>query len=134
MSSRVSLRVEMAQIAAAAGSVEQRADALLGCLRGVIPYAAAWIAVRDPETREHRRVASDGDTDPLVRYFALREADDELEARGLNRFQPPVPASALPVPLADTQAWGSTCSPRTTSARSSGSALPVIFRSSGCRT
>src|SRR3954451_4317855 len=106
MSSRLSLRAEMAHIAAAAGSVEERADALLGSLRGVIPYAAAWIAVRDPETRIHRRGGSDGDTDPLARYFALPDADDEVEALGLNRFQPPVPASALPVPLADTHAWG----------------------------
>jgi hypothetical protein len=106
MSSRVSLRAEMAQIAAVAGSVEQRADALLGPLRGAIPYAAAWIAVRDPETRIHRRVGSDGDTDPLARYFALPEADDEVESLGLNRFQPPVLASALPVPLEETLAWG----------------------------
>src|SRR4051812_8112384 len=40
MSPTLSLRAEMVQIAAAAGSVERRADALLGCLRGVIPYAA----------------------------------------------------------------------------------------------
>src|SRR3954454_1264168 len=106
MSSRLSLGAEMAEIAAAAGSVERRANALLERLRGLIPYAAAWIAVRDPETRIHRRVGSDGDTDALARYFALPEADDELEALGLNRFQPPVPASALPVPLAETQAWG----------------------------
>ncbi len=106
MSSRVSLRAEMAEVAAAAGGVEQRATALLACLRGTIPYGAAWIAVRDPETRLHRRVGSDGDVDSLDRYFALPEADDEVEALGLNRFQPPVPASALPVPLAETLAWG----------------------------
>jgi hypothetical protein len=106
MSSSVRLRAEMAEIAAAAGSVERRSEALLGRLRPTIPYASAWIAVRDPETRMHRRVASDGDSDPLVRYFALPEADDEVEALGLNRFQPPVPASALPVPLDETRAWG----------------------------
>jgi hypothetical protein len=106
MSSHASLRAEMAEIASVAGSVEQRADALLGSLSAVIPYAAAWIGVRDPETRTHRRVGADGDTDALARYFALPEADDELEGLGLNRFQPPVSASALPVPLADTRAWG----------------------------
>jgi hypothetical protein len=106
MSANVALRAEMARIAASAGSVEQRADALLGCLRRVVPYAAAWIGVRDPETRRHRRVGSDGDTEPLVRYFAMPEADDEVEALGLNRFRPPVPASALGVPLAETRAWG----------------------------
>jgi hypothetical protein len=106
MTSRASLRTEMAEVAGAAGSVEQRVDALLGCLRGMIPYAAAWIAVRDPETRIHRRVGSDGDTDSLTRYFAHPDADVEVEALGLNRLQPPVPASALPVPLAETRAWG----------------------------
>jgi hypothetical protein len=106
MSSQAALRAEMAQIAAAAGGVGQRADALLGSLRGVVPYAAAWLAVRDPETRRHRRVASDGDIGALARYFALPEADDEVEQLGLNRFQPPVPATALPVPLAETRAWG----------------------------
>ena len=106
MTSHVSLRAELAQIATAAGSLEQRADGLLDVLRGVVPYAAAWIGVRDPETRTHRRVGSDGDVDSLARYFALPEADDEVERLGLNRFQPPVPASALPVPLAETLAWG----------------------------
>src|SRR3954466_1808520 len=102
----ISLKAEMAHIAAAAGSGGARADALLRCLDGVIPYAAAWIAVRDPETRRHRRVGSAGDVDPLARYFALPGADEEVELLGLNRLQPPVPASALPVPLSETRAWG----------------------------
>jgi hypothetical protein len=41
--------------------------------------AAAWIGVRDPETRLHRRVGSVGDTNALARYFALPGADDEVE-------------------------------------------------------
>ena len=100
------LRAEMAMIAAEAGSVSQRADALLGTLQQAVPDTAAWLAVRDPETRVHRRVAGRGDTAPLLRYFALPHADDEVEQLGLNRCQRPVPASALPVPLAETLAWG----------------------------
>jgi hypothetical protein len=106
MSSQAALRAEMAQIAEAAGSVAQRADALLGCLCGMIPVDAAWIAVRDPETHRHRQVGSRGDVGALARYFALPEADEEVEHLGLNQFQPPVPASALPIPLAETRAWG----------------------------
>ncbi|WP_374969343.1 hypothetical protein [Terrabacter sp. BE26] len=105
-SADASLRAEMTQIAAEAGTLEHRADALLTCLRRRIPYAAAWIGLRDPETRIHHRVGSDGDTDALVRYFTHPAADDELEALGLNRFQPPVSASNLGVPLAETRAWG----------------------------
>jgi hypothetical protein len=105
-SSQAALRAEMAQIAAAAGCVGQRADALLWSLRGVVPFDAAWIAARDPETRRHRRVGSDGDVGALARYFALPDADDEVEQLGLNRFRPPVTASTLPVPLAETRGWG----------------------------
>jgi hypothetical protein len=97
---------EVAAIADSAGSMEQRAQALLEPLRREVPYAAAWIAVRDPETRRHRPVAREGDTEPLARYFALPEADDELERLGLNRLRPPVRACDLPVPLPEIRAWG----------------------------
>ncbi|MEW1953428.1 hypothetical protein [Terrabacter sp. NPDC080008] len=106
VSGNASLRAEMAQIATEAGAVEQRADALLTCLSRALPYTAAWIGLRDPETRVHHRVGSFGDGDALVRYFAHPEADEEVEALGLNRCQPPVPASSLGVPLAETRAWG----------------------------
>jgi hypothetical protein len=97
---------EVAAIAASAGSVEQRAQALLEPLRRVVPYAAAWIGIRDPETRRHRPVGWDGDTGALADYFALPDADDELEQLGLNRLRPPVCAHDLPLPLAEIRAWG----------------------------
>jgi hypothetical protein len=106
MRSRQVLWAEMAEIAASAGDVQQRAQALLDPLRRVVPYAAAWIAVRDPETRQHRPVAQEGDTAPLASYFALPEADQEIELLGLNRFRPPVRASDLPLPLEEVRAWG----------------------------
>jgi hypothetical protein len=106
MRSRQVLWSEMAEIAVSAGDVQQRAQALLAPLRRVVPYAAAWIAVRDPETRQHRPVAQEGDTAPLATYFALPEADHEVELLGLNRFGPPVRASDLPLPLEEVRAWG----------------------------
>jgi hypothetical protein len=42
----------------------------------------------------------------LARYFESPEADDEIEQLRLNRLQPPVVASDLPVPMAETKAWG----------------------------
>jgi hypothetical protein len=106
MGPRRTLWDEVAEIATSRGGMEQRAHALLTPLRSVVPYSAAWIAVRDPETRLHRPVAQDGATTALARYFALPEADDELEALSLNRCQPPVRATDLPVPLDETRAWG----------------------------
>jgi hypothetical protein len=101
-----SLRADLAEIAALPVSVEQRAQDVLEALRRVVPYAAAWMAVRDPETRQHRPVATEGDTEPLARYFTLPEADDELEQLGLNRLRPPMCASDLPAPLTEIHAWG----------------------------
>jgi hypothetical protein len=97
---------EMAEIAASAGSVQERAEALLAPLHRVVPYAAAWVAVRDPETRQHRPVVQEGATAPLAEYFALPDADDDVEQLGLNRFRPPVRASDLPMPLEDVRVWG----------------------------
>jgi hypothetical protein len=103
---RSAVRSEIAGIAASAGSIEERAQSLLAPLRRAMPYAAAWIAVRDPETGVHRPVGTVGDTAPLERYFAHPAADAELQRLGLNRHQPPVQASRLPVPMAETVAWG----------------------------
>jgi hypothetical protein len=101
-----SLRSELSGISVSAGSVEQRAQQLLEALGRVVPFAAAWIGMRDPETRRHRAVATAGDTDPLASYFELPEADDEIEQLGLNRLRPPMCASDLPAPLAEIHAWG----------------------------
>jgi hypothetical protein len=64
MGPRRTLWEEVAEIATSRGGMEQRAQALLTPLRSVVPYSAAWIAVRDPETRFHRPVAQDGATTP----------------------------------------------------------------------
>jgi hypothetical protein len=106
MDLRPSIWPEMAEIATSAANVRERAQALLTPLRRVIPYAAAWIAVRNPETRLHQPVAQDGDTTPLNRYFATPDADEEIELLSLNRVQPPIQASNLPVPMEETKAWG----------------------------
>jgi hypothetical protein len=97
---------ELADIAASAGAVEQRARAMLETLHHVVPYAAGWISMRDPETRRHHQVGADGDTGALGRYFSLPEADDEVEQLGLNRLRPAMRASDLPAPLPEIRAWG----------------------------
>jgi hypothetical protein len=105
-SARAPLWSEITGIATAPGRVEERAQALVESLRRVVPCAAAWLAVRDPGTRRHVPVGTAGDTGPLARYFALPDADDDLEHLGLNRRRPPMRAGDLPVPLAEIRAWG----------------------------
>jgi DNA-binding CsgD family transcriptional regulator len=99
------ITAEVAHIAASSAGVEDRAGALLGPLGRLTNYDAAWIAVRDPESRMHTALAIDGQVDPLIAYFANPEADDELEELGLNRYRGLVRARDLPVPLADIRAW-----------------------------
>jgi len=105
-SGRPSSWFQLAGIARSAGTVEERAGAMLEPLRREVPCTAAWIAVRDPETGWHRPVGRYGDTEVLARYFALPEADEELQQFGMNRRRPAVRASDVPVPLPETLAWG----------------------------
>jgi hypothetical protein len=96
----------MAEVADSAAAVQQCAQELLERVRGVLPHGAAWLAVRDPETRAHRPIGQDGGTEALARYVALPLADDELQLYGMNRRRAPIRASDVPVPLAEIVAWG----------------------------
>lgn len=105
-SAHVRVAVEIARIAAAPATPEERAEALLEPLRRAIPYAAAWLALRDPERRVHTPLATDGEIGPLRAYFRHPEADAEVEDLGMNPARPPLLHNELPVPLLDTRAWG----------------------------
>jgi hypothetical protein len=102
---RAQVIVEVAGIAATAASIEERAQALLGVLRGVMPSEAGWLALRDPERGTHTPLATEGNADPLRAYFQTPVAEAEVEALGLNRRRPPMLVRDLPVPPGELQAW-----------------------------
>jgi hypothetical protein len=99
------LRQELSRIAFTPATLQVRAEAALAVLGQVLPYDAAWLAVRDPEQRRHSPLATAGRAEPLRRYFETPEADDEVEQLGLNRHRPPMLASEIPVPLPELHAW-----------------------------
>ena len=99
------LRLDLARIALSPVSLEQRAEAVLAVLEGMLSFDAAWLAIRDPELRRHVPVGTSGAAEPLRRSFQAPDADDEVEQLGLNRHRPPVLASELPVPLAESRTW-----------------------------
>jgi hypothetical protein len=99
------LQAEKRAIATSGGSIEQRAAAPLGSLHRLVPYDAAWISLRDPETRRHIPLVQDGPTEALRAYFSTDGADAEVQRLGLHRFGWPMPAHRLPVFLEETLAW-----------------------------
>src|SRR4051812_46856602 len=99
------LRRHLADIAGAPVTLQQRAQDVLEVLNRIVPFDAAWLAVRDPERRRHTPLATAGPTDPLRRYFLTPEADEEVEQLGLNRTRPPMLVGEIPTPLPELRAW-----------------------------
>jgi hypothetical protein len=99
------LRLELAEIAAGTTTLQQRAQAVLERLGGILPVDAAWLAVRDPERRRHTPLATTGLAEPLRRYFLTPEADAEVDQLGLNRWRPPLLVGEIPIPLPELRAW-----------------------------
>lgn len=97
---------EAARIATSGGTAPERGVALLGLLECLVPYDAAWIALRDPETGRHVPLVQQGRTAALQAYFAESDADEELQRLGLHHFGWPVLAHDLPIPMEHTRAWG----------------------------
>ncbi len=105
------LRQQLARIAVTPVTLHERAEAALAVLGQVLPYDAAWLAVRDPELRRHTPLATAGHVEPLRRNFQRPDADAEVEALGLNRRRPPMLASEIPVPLSATPSWAESLLP-----------------------
>lgn len=100
------LRMELAQLTMSTATIEERAAATLEQLGRIITFDTGWVALRDPELRRHVPLATTGDAAPLRQYFGRPDADDEVDALGLNRIAPPMLASEIPGPLTDVRAWG----------------------------
>ena len=99
------LQRDLQRLAASSATVQERAEAILERLGRVLPFDAAWLAVRDPERHRHVPLATTGAAGPLRTYFSRPGADEEVELLGLNRRRPPVLASEIPDPLCEVRAW-----------------------------
>jgi hypothetical protein len=99
------LRSELAGSAAAATTLQERAQAVLDRLGRLLPFDAAWLALRDPERRRHTPVATTGPAEPLRRNFLTPEADAEVDRLDLNLPRRAMLSSEIPVPLPELRAW-----------------------------
>jgi hypothetical protein len=79
------LRQQLARIALTPGAdLAERSAAALEALGRVLPFDAAWLAVRNPEARRHTPLATAGAAEPLRSYFETPVADAEVDALGLS--------------------------------------------------
>ncbi|MGY1640114.1 helix-turn-helix transcriptional regulator [Geodermatophilus sp. SYSU D00703] len=93
------------ELAAIVSTLHETTQAALELLGRIVPFDAAWLAVRDPERRRHTPLATAGPADALRRCFLTPEADDEVEQFGLNRTRTPMLVGEIPVPLPELRAW-----------------------------
>jgi DNA-binding CsgD family transcriptional regulator len=107
----VRVAVEVAQIAAAPGRIEERAEALVEPLRRLVPFRGAWISLLDPERREQPPLVSHGYPDSLVRYMGGPAGVAEIELLGLSRSRGATRLSDLPVPLGEVRSWAEYLAP-----------------------
>jgi DNA-binding CsgD family transcriptional regulator len=96
---------EVAGIAAAPASLEERAAALLESLHPVVPFQAGRIALLDPERRGPVSLVSKGYADPVRAYFESPAVVEEIELIGLSRTRPPVRIRDMPVSPTEVRGW-----------------------------
>ena len=101
----VQVAVEVARIAAASMSIEERAQALLDPLYRLVSFQAVRIALLDPERRGPVSLVSKGYDDLVRAYFESPAVVEEIELIGLSRRRPPVRIRDMPVPPTEVRGW-----------------------------
>jgi DNA-binding CsgD family transcriptional regulator len=96
---------ELTEIAASAEPLPERAQALLGALRRLVPFDGAWIALADPPSRSYTLLASTDLDDSTLEYLSGPNMARGIEATGTNRARPPLSPSDLPYPVAELPTW-----------------------------
>jgi DNA-binding CsgD family transcriptional regulator len=103
--------IEITEIVSMTGGIDQRAEALLGPLRQVVPFEGAWLSLLDPERREQPPLVSRGYPAGLIRYMSGPDGVAEIELLGLNRNSGATRLADLPVHLHDVRSWAEYLAP-----------------------
>jgi DNA-binding CsgD family transcriptional regulator len=96
--------VPLAETAASAGTIPERAQALLDILRRLVPFDGAWLALADPLGEGYHSLASIGLDRPVVEFLAGPVMARDIEATGTDRA-PPLSPSDLPYPAEELPTW-----------------------------
>jgi DNA-binding CsgD family transcriptional regulator len=95
----------LAETATSAGTTSERAQALLGVLRRVVPFEGAWLALADPLGHGYHSLASVDLDVPTVEFLSgpLTARDDAVT--GTDRACPPLSPPDLPSPAEELPTW-----------------------------
>ena len=97
--------LEVTQIAASGGRMDERAEALVGCLHRAIRFDSAWIGLLDPEHRGHLTLLAPGYDQRVRRFLDQPQVLDEIEEVGLHRERAPIRLSEALGILEESAAW-----------------------------
>jgi len=97
--------VEVTRIAASAGRMDERAEALVESLHRAIRFDAAWIGLLNPERRGHLMLLDRGYDQRVQRYLGQSQLLDEMEEVGLHRERAPIRHSEALGILRESPIW-----------------------------
>jgi DNA-binding CsgD family transcriptional regulator len=96
---------DVAGIAAAPGTLAERAEALLSQVQRVVRFDAGWIALLLPGQESHVSLARSGYDQRVCGYLDSPAMLADAELVGLNRSHRPVRGRDMPIPLSEVAGW-----------------------------
>lgn len=95
----------LAETTAATGTTAERAHALLGLLRSVVTFDAAWLALTDPLGHGYHSLASLDLDQPVENFLSGPVMARDIEVTQTDRARPPLSPSDLPYPAEELPTW-----------------------------
>lgn len=99
------LALRLGEIAAAPGSIPERAQALVDELDRHIPFDGSWLAMAEPFGTGYTSLADRSLDQGTADYLSGPKAARDLELSGANRERAPLSPSDLPIPAEEIPTW-----------------------------
>jgi DNA-binding CsgD family transcriptional regulator len=96
---------DVAGIAAAPGGAAGRAEALLERIRRVVPFEASFLALQNPDGREHLALVRSGYDDRTCAFLDSPTWMADIESLGMHRERAPVRLCDFAVPPEAVLSW-----------------------------
>lgn len=97
--------LELAHVASSTRPLGDRAHGMLGQLRRLVPFDAAWLALADPQSGNYTSLASVDLDEETLGYLSGPRMAADIEMTQTDRAGPPLSPSDLPYPAEDLATW-----------------------------